>query len=83
MNSENDLVAPLRQLWTNEYDATGKLLYKAEKEIERLYVELKSQTFWAELLSGDKCYCVAGDVGVCIPCAYRQTMRQNEEVRSD
>ncbi len=50
-------------------------------EIERLREELKYQTLWAELLSGNKCHCVAEDAGVCMPCAYRQTMRQNEARR--
>lgn len=54
---------------------------EASDEIVRLRGEVESQTFWAELLAGNNCWCVADDVGVCVPCAYRQTMRQNEEAR--
>lgn len=62
-------------------DEAFETLKALRAEIERLRAELGSQTQWAELLAGNNCYCIPDDVGVCLPCAYRQTMRQNEEAR--
>lgn len=66
----------------------GSTDWEAANEIERLQAEVQSQTFWAELMAGNNCYCPSdkvstGTVGVCAPCAYRQTMRQNKEIRRD
>lgn len=84
MRIDDDIVTRLRNHAEDEAmlgnDWLRDVMRYGADEIERLREELKSQTFWAELLSGNKCYCVPGDVGVCMPCAYRQTIRQNEEV---
>ncbi len=84
--ADSDIVTFLREdacqygEWENACTAEGPCpSCMAADEIERLREELKYQTLWAELLSGNKCHCVAEDAGVCMPCAYRQTMKQNEE----
>ena len=91
-DEEDDIVTELRD-WATIVDGvqgkamiamlSGSIFAEAADEIEQLEAELASQRLWAELMSGNNCYCVSSDVdpGMCAPCAYRLTMRQNEEAR--
>ena len=41
--------------------------------------------WWADLLAGNNCHCVPddNDPGVCVPCAYRHTVRLADEALLD